>query len=238
LLLAATQSRQFEAASVKLHQGPGRVGITISGLRLNAEAEGVWNLIAYAYNLKSYQVSLTDAQQSTMGDQFYDISAKADGDAPPASDEFRQMLRSLLADRFQLRVHTGQRDVPVYELTVARNGPKFKPSTADAGAAPKFHANGRNWETSLTKASMDDVVRFLDGSAYLDRPVLDRTGLAGTYDIELTYTPDIPPNRREPDPSDISVFVALQDQLGLRLSPRKAPMEILIVDHVEKPSAN
>src|SRR5579863_8035841 len=85
----APSDRKFEVASVKLHEGPGSIGITTSGLRLNAEAEGVWGLIMYAYNLKSYQLSLSGPQRETLGEMFYDVAAKADGDAPPTTDEFR-----------------------------------------------------------------------------------------------------------------------------------------------------
>jgi len=235
----AASDRKFEVASVKLHEGPGRIGITTSGLRLNAEAEGVWSLIMYAYNLKSYQISLTGPQRAALGDMFYDVAAKADGDTPPTADEFRSMVQSLLADRFQLRVHREPREMSVYELVVGNKGPKFKESAHDATSAERIRADGRNWEATLSKASMGDLVHLLDGNGYLDRPALDKTGLTGTYDIKLTYTPDIPPNRRgEPDPNDISIFGAVQDQLGLKLQPQKAAMEVLIVDHVEKPTVN
>ncbi len=230
---------QFEVASVKVHQGPGRIHIATSGLRLTAEAEGVWSLIMYAYNLKSYQVSLSDAQRAMLGDTFFDVEAKAEGVVPPTTEEFRQMMRALLADRFQLRVHREAREMPVYELMVGRNGPKFKASAPDAISSQKFRADGRNWAANLTKATMDELVQYLDGSAFLDRPVFDKTGLTGAYDIKLSYTPDIPPNRRgEPDPNDISIYAAVEEQLGLKLQPQKAAVEILIVDRVEKPSGN
>ena len=193
----------------------------------------------YAYNLKGYQVSLTGPQREALGDMFYDVAAKADGDTPPTVDEFRQMMQSLLADRFQLKVHREQREVPVYELVAGNKGPRVKESDHDATFANRIRGEGRNWEATLSKASMSDFIHLLDGNGYLDRPVLDKTGLTGTYDIKLTYTPDIPPNRRgEPDPADISIYEAVQNQLGLKLQPQRAVMEILIVDQVEKPTGN
>jgi uncharacterized protein (TIGR03435 family) len=84
---------------------------------------------------------------------------------------------------------------------------------------------------------MDDVVRAIENSI-VDRPVLDRTGLTGTYAIRLVYTPNIPPNRKAPELDDISIFTAVQEQLGLRLEPQKAMVEVLVVDHAEKPSDN
>jgi uncharacterized protein (TIGR03435 family) len=174
-----------------------------------------------------------------MGDLFYDVAAKADGDIPPTTDEFREMMQSLLAERFQLKTHRERQDVNVYELVVGKNGPKLKASAPDAVSATNFHANGRNWEASLPKATMGDLIQLLDGNGYLGRPALDKTGLTGTYNIQLTYTPDIPPNRRgEPDSNDISIFTAVQDQLGLKLSPQKAQMEVLVVDRVAKPFGN
>ena len=174
-----------------------------------------------------------------MGDLFYDVVAKADGDTPPTTDEFREMMQTLLVERFQLQVHRERREVPVYGLVVGKNGPKFKQSAPDASPGVSFHANGRNWEALLPKASMGDLIQLLDGNGYLGRPAMDKTGLTGTYNVQLTYTPDIPPNRRgEPDPNDITIFNAVQSQLGLRLEPQKTEMEVLVVDHVEKPSGN
>jgi uncharacterized protein (TIGR03435 family) len=235
----APSNRKFEVASVKPHEGPGRIGIKTSGLRLNAEAEGVWSLIMYAYNLKSYQISLTGPQRAALGDMFYDVAAKADGDTPPTADEFQRMMQSLLADRFQLKVHREQREMPVYELVVGNKGSKLNKSAQDATSSSRIRGDGRNWEATLSRASIDDLVHLLDGNGHLDRPVLDKSGLTGTYDIKLIYTPDIPPNRRgEPDPNDISIFSAVQDQLGLRLQPQRATMGVLIVGHVEKPTGN
>jgi uncharacterized protein (TIGR03435 family) len=86
---------------------------------------------------------------------------------------------------------------------------------------------------------MEDVADAIDYTAMLDRPVVDRTGLAGTYDIKLIYTPNTRANREgEPDLNDISVFQAVEEQLGLKLEAQNAPVEMLVVDRVEKPSGN
>jgi uncharacterized protein (TIGR03435 family) len=148
------------------------------------------------------------------------------------------MLQSLLADRFKLRFHREMREIPVYELVAAKNGPKLKESAPTAESMGRMTVNGRNYQASIPKARMDDVVQAI-GNSFLDRPVLDKTGLTGTYDLKLTYTPDIPSNRKgDPDPNDISIFTAVQEQLGLKLEPTKALVEILVVDHVEKPIEN
>jgi uncharacterized protein (TIGR03435 family) len=233
----APSVRAFEVASIKPHQGPLiQMDISTSGPRLNAEGANLYMLIMYAYHLRSYQVSGTAPLMAD--DSRYEIAAKAEGDAAPTKDEFRQMLQSLLADRFKLKVHREMREMPVYELVVGKNGPKFKQSAPDASPLAHYHWTGRNNEITIPKATLDDVIGAIANSM-LDRPVLDRTGLTGTYDIKLTYTPDVKSHRdSEPDLSDINIFTAVQDQLGLKLEAQKAMVEILVVDHVEQPSAN
>jgi uncharacterized protein (TIGR03435 family) len=190
----------------------------------------------YAWDLKSYQAPATPALLP-FGDSFYDIAAKAEGDIAPSNAEFRRMLQLLLADRFRLVMHRETRELPVYALVVGRNGPKFKESTPESSLGEHYSASGRNWEVTIPKATMDDVLRAIE-NRLPDRPVLDKTGLKGTYDIRLTYTPDIPPNRKAPDPDDISIYTAVQEQLGLKLEPQKAMVEVLVVDHAEKPGGN
>jgi len=229
-------SRAFEVASVKLHEtNTIPPGISTSGSRLNAEAANLRRLIMYAYGLRNYQISGT-APAVTDATPRYDIVAKAEGDSVPTKDEFRQMLQLLLADRFKLKVHREPREMPVYALVVGKNGPKFKQSAA--GASPDIHyaASGRNYEVTMLKATMDDLLSAIENSL-IDRPVVDKTGLTGTYDIKMTYIPDIKANRDTPDLSDISIFTAFE-QLGLKLEAQKAMVEILVVDHVEQPSVN
>jgi uncharacterized protein (TIGR03435 family) len=229
--------RAFEVASVKLHETPRTMpGITTSGPRLNADAANLMRLIMYAYNLRSYQVSGAPPHPA-LGDARYDIVAKAEGDSAPTKDEFRQMLQVLLADRFKLKVHRETREIPVYELVVGKNGPKFKESAPDASPVAHYAASDRNYRVTIPKATMDDVLTAIENSL-LDRPVLDKTGLTGTYDIKMTYLPDIKAYRETPDLSDISIFTAVEQQLGLKLEAQKAMVEILIVDRVEEPSAN
>jgi uncharacterized protein (TIGR03435 family) len=231
------QSLQFEVASIRPHEPPlPRIQISTAGSTLTAECYSLFNLITYAYNLRNYQVSFAPANSSIAG-TFYDIAAKAEGDTIPTRDEFGRMMQSLLADRFKLKVHHETREMQVYALVVGKNGPKLKDSAPDANPMAYFNVVGRNYRVTRAKATMDDVVQAI-GNSFLDRPVLDQTGLTGTYNLSLTYTPDIPTNRGESDPNDISIFTAVQEQLGLKLEPQKASIEILVVDSVEKPSEN
>jgi len=229
---------EFEVASIRAHpDAPHSIGISTAGNRLTVEASFTAAIILYAYNLKNYQLDVPKSLPEAFG-TMYDIAATAEGGATPTQDEFRRMLQSLLADRFKLRFHREMREMPVYELVAAKNGPKLNESGPNAESMGRMTVNGRNYQASIPKASMDDVVRAI-GNSFLDRPVLDKTGLTGTYDLKLTYTPDIPSNRKgDPDPNDISIFTAVQEQLGLKLEPTKARVEILVVDRVEKPTEN
>jgi uncharacterized protein (TIGR03435 family) len=228
----------FEVASVKVHAEPPHIiGVKTTGMRLIADAETVRGLIMWAYNLKNFQVA-GPGQESPVGDTFFDVVAKAEGEKAPSRGEFRQMLQALLADRFKLKVHRETREMPVYALVVGKNGPKLKPSAPDAGDGGRLQVVGRNYEHTVPKATMNDVVDGVANSM-LDRPVVDQTGLTGTYDLKLVYTPERTMRQAaEGHPEDLSIFTAVQEQLGLKLEPRRADVEILVVDHVEKPSEN
>jgi uncharacterized protein (TIGR03435 family) len=232
---STTFGQSFEVASIRPHPGdPHSINITTSGPRLTAEAETVFGLLMYAYELKSYQLADSPAY-STVGDNYYDIVAKAEGDGEPTQAEFRHMMQSLLADRFKLKIHRETREMPVYVLTVGKGGPKFKESAPDALGLGNHGVNGRIQTLTLPNATMDQVAGELRVYAG-DRPILDKTGLTGTYAIKFEATPAF--RMRNPDPEDISVFTAVQEQLGLKLEAQKGMVEVLVVDHVEKPSAN
>ena len=237
ILLSALNifAQSFEVASIKVHPGPAsNINITTSGPLFRASAQFVGGLVLYAYNLKNYQLAWA-SPDTNIGETFFDIEAKAEGDAAPKTDEFRQMLQSLLADRFKLKVHHEMRELSVFALVVGKSGPKFKESAPDAVASLRVGVNGRNQIMTVTKRTLEDVVQQLP--VYTGRPVIDKTGLTGTYDIKLEATPSFRINR-DPDPADISVFDAVQQQLGLKLEAQKAMIDVLVIDHVEKPTGN
>jgi len=234
----AQQPRVFEVASVKLNEDMRtRPSISTSGARFTAQAKNIVTLIMYAYNVRYYQVARTKAL-GVLEDDRFDISARSSGDNAPRTEEFRQMLEALLSDRFKLRAHREMREMPVYTLVTGKNGPKFKESPPDTAPGERYAASGRNYVVTLSKATMDNILVAIENS-YVDRPVLDRTGLQGMYDITLTYTPDVKPIRDAgPSPDDITIFTAVQKQLGLELVPAKAMVEIIVVDQIERPSPN
>jgi uncharacterized protein (TIGR03435 family) len=194
----------------------------------------------------------------------YDIDAKVDGADVEALKKLspaqrRLILQPLLADRFKLKVHTETKQLPVYELVVAKGGPKLKEATvgdtyANGIKGPDGVGRGgmvRMGRGQLTAQGvpMTSVVNML--SQQLHRTVIDKTGLAGKYDLELNWTPDEgegmgspPPGGGQPhgdappEGSGPSIFTAIQEQLGLKLLSGKGPVDTLVIDHVEMPTNN
>ena len=233
-------TRSFEVASIRVQPGPVRtISITTSGNRLRVEASMTAGLIMYAYNIRNYQLD-RGSLPNVVGDTMYDIEAKADGETAPTRDEFRLMMQSLLADRFHLKVHRTLKEMLVYALVPGRNGPKFKESKPDADPTVHVKATGSNYqfyELFAPKETMDDLANTLWN--YVDLPVLNKTGLGGTYDIKLNYTPQFKLGKGpELDANELSVFTAVQEQLGLKLESQKSMVEVLVIDHIEKPSEN
>ncbi|WP_263355901.1 TIGR03435 family protein [Acidicapsa ligni] len=181
----------------------------------------------------------------------YDVEAKVDGaDAPRLKTLTRkqrgEMLLPLLADRFNLKFHHETKTLPVYELVISKGGSKLKEST------PKLDADGKptggRWMTSdkkmeATGVKLDALLSLL--SQQLGHTVVDKTNLTGSYDFTLKWTPDDAPVEAKgadgTSPTEEiapSLFTALQEQLGLKLEPRKTTVDVIVIDHIEQPSAN
>jgi uncharacterized protein (TIGR03435 family) len=167
----------------------------------------------------------------------YDVEAKAEGDGVPTRSEFRQMLRALLGERFQLRVRREFREVPVYALTIVSGGPRFSVSSPEEEKRGNHGVHGINLTLDLVHATMDDICREMGGYFWIDKPVVDRTGLTGAYDIRFEATPE---NRvgKNLGEEEVSIFVAVREQLGLKLEPAKAPMEFVVIEQFSRPSGN
>jgi len=160
-------------------------------------------------------------------------------------------LRGLLADRFNLKAHLETREMPVYALLVAKGGSKLKPAAAVASGPPRRSLMGGRGQLTGTGATLDMLIHLLSNAT--GRTIIDRTGLTGAYDFKLEWTPDpgemglagppppgAPSGEKEaaPAPDGPSLFTAVQEQLGLRLEATKGPVQVVVADHVEKPSAN
>lgn len=211
----------------------------------------VRNLITLAYGLQDFQLLNAPGWTSTEG---YDVVAKAPADeipSPPATresvderkrrfDRVRERLRSLLADRFGLAVHYETRDHSVYFLTVAKNGPTLKPVLTADGPPRKEEGRGHSRGFAVP---IDMLVTTLSNATRTT--VIDKTGLTGRYDYTLDWTPDfqgVPANpgteAAQALGSGPAIYTAVREQLGLQLESGKAPVDVLVVDHVDRPSAN
>jgi uncharacterized protein (TIGR03435 family) len=221
--------QKFEVASIRLHTGPvHRVGGMPSGPRLVMEAMSLRNLVGYAYDVKDYQIAGTKDWMET---DRYDISAKAEGDGQRSRVEFREMMQSLLAERFHVVLHHESREMPVYALTVSKGGPKLKDSPPDAKQMLLMESVNRSIRLTVTKGSMDQLVTQFSNSNGVDRPAVDHTGLTGLYDYKLEWG-------LSSDPDTVSIYTAIQEQLGLKFEPTRAPIDSLLVDHAERPGEN
>jgi uncharacterized protein (TIGR03435 family) len=238
----SAQSERFEVASIRLHTGVLIVsgGIEISGSRVSIPASTVSELIAGAYDLKDYQL---EGVSEWMRSDRYDIAAEAAAGSVPTVEQAKRMLQTLLAERFQLKIHSETREKSVYALVVGKNGSKLKENAAGSGIV-KFNRKGRDVEMVFTGTPIDSLIGQFPRMPGIDRPVLDETGLSGKYDFQFSLT-DVQLGMRveqngipAADAESASVFTALQDQLGLKLDPRKAPIQVFVIDRVERPSEN
>ena len=235
--IAFAQDRpQFAVASIKPETGRPPVSRKINPDGIAFTGVTLVGCIKAAYGLYDYQIVGGEAYRQDE----YDISAKADSNE--SKDRLMLMLRTLLADRFKLVVHTETKELPVLSLAIAKSGSKLKASTNDDPPGMRAADGG----LKFTKYTMPELGEFLSRLGSLGRPVLDRTGLQETYDFTLLIDGqkfDI--NNR--DGADAfkrsmsdwpSISHDLQDQLGLRLESDKAPVERLVIDPAEKPAAN
>jgi uncharacterized protein (TIGR03435 family) len=269
------QSVQFEVASIRPSALTGAdhmdVGVHIDGQQVRCTSLNLKDYIAAAYNLKIYQIEGAD-----LGGNRFDISAKLP--AGGKESEVPEMLKALLADRFKMASHFEKKDFPVYALVVAKGGLKMKESPVDTAAvaaepgerprAPSTNVSGSGGRGGVhielgngsffTLADNKFIGRKLPMASFADvlgrfedKPVVNMTGLAGSYDFELQFTQEdymamlirsaiaagvtLPPEalRALSGSSGDSLLSAL-DRLGLKLENRKAPIEVLVVEHIEK----
>ncbi|HEY1760741.1 MAG TPA: TIGR03435 family protein [Bryobacteraceae bacterium] len=184
----------------------------------------MWSL-AYAYHLKELQITGALAWLSAF-DSAYDIEGKP---ASPVTDEqCRLMVQSLFADRFKLAAHMEMKESPVYLLTIGKNGTKLREGGGvKLNGSVQVDASGKpDWADGWTASQLAGYL-----AEWAGRPVVDRTGLTGRYGVTLDFS------RKDGDDRP-SVFTAVQEQLGLKLDAGKAPIEMLVVDHIEKPGDN
>lgn len=241
--MAADANPTFEVATIKPTK-PGTPGkyFSVQGRRFMTGGTTLTDMIKFAYGVHQQQIV---GAPDWMSSEKYDISAEPDGEGAPNDRQWKTMLQKLLADRFQLKFHHEKRELTVYALTIGKGGPKLTKSTGDPNGLPSMFFRGLGY-LPARNATMADFAGVLQG-AVLNRPVVDQTGLTGRFDFTLKWTPDEtqfsdlggykPPATENPDaPPDL--FTAIQQELGLKLESTKAPVDVLVIDHVERPSAN
>jgi uncharacterized protein (TIGR03435 family) len=234
----STQLQQFVVASV-MPAAPGAPGggayLLMPGGTFVGRNLPVKRLVMEAYGMSDFQIT---GGPAWIGSEHYDIDAKADGLA--TADQLRHLMEVLLADRFKLTIHRSTKQLPIFVLVVGKSGPKIHlsehPDPGNRRIVSRARING--------DFTIAEFVKRL--GPLLGRSVIDRTELRGEYDLNLEWAPDsgqgLPvPGVSVPPPTDSngpSIFTAIQEQLGLRLESQKGPVEILLIDRVEKPSEN
>jgi uncharacterized protein (TIGR03435 family) len=225
----------------------GSDGDAAHGPTFNITGVALKNLIEIAYGVDSFQVA---GGPATLMAQRFDVRAKSDDSAGAqlagltrcqVSAAKQQMLQTVLADRFKLTVHRGTKEVTAYNLVVAKSGAKLTASPPLPAEPEPEHprgarSEGRGDHHGTRQIYHDFPMQQLASTltAELNLPVADKTGLSGVYDFTLQWSSD-DTSREDPYPS---LFTAIQEQLGLKLEPTKAPIDVIVIEHIEPPSEN
>jgi uncharacterized protein (TIGR03435 family) len=230
---AAAPPPAFEVASIKLNPVTSgtvfqsfmrRPAPGATGNRYFQRQTTLQVLVMQAYGVWDHQISgLPDWARAPNGEH-YEVDARAAGEATPPTDQLQSMLQTLLADRFHLRLHREMKDLSVYALTIAKGGSKLQELPGDPRPG----------------GMIQSLVNLL--SNVVDRPIVDKTGLTGSYDFApvnaLGWAKLGEEHRADPMSIPESLIGPLEDKVGLKLEPRKEPLEVLVIDRAEKPSPN
>ena len=185
-------------------------------------------MIRHAFGVRASQV---EGAPGWIDTDKYDLQATT-GTTKDLNDiELRPYWESMLASRFRMRYHRETKEMQIYSLTVAKGGPRLTENTAGGDTDTRVTNNAQHSSLTTTHIALRAFASFLGGR--LDRTVLDKTGLTGSYDVKLDWSPDL-----SEDTGSASIFTALQDQLGLKLESGKGPVEMIVIDNLERPTEN
>lgn len=198
--------------------------MTLSGPRAIVTGATLASLIAFAYDLKPYEIG--EGGWPAWKSEQFDISAKAAVDGELTRDQFRLLFQTLLVDRFKLKFHRETKQVSGYLLTVGRNGSRMKAAIPDETSGMSLVSPHKDVSMIVSNWTMEQLTRQL--TVMFGEPVLDDTGLTGSYDYQLNWGED--------NSQYGALLTAIQDQLGLKLQAHKGPIQVLVVDGVVKPS--
>jgi uncharacterized protein (TIGR03435 family) len=236
--MAATADPAFEVATIKPSQENEKErSYGFKGVRFGAENASVTDLIKFADKVRDRQI---DGGPTWMNEDKFDIAAETDTAGQPSRDQQRSMVRKLLADRFGLKVQVVQRDFPVYALTVVESPPKVAASEPgyDHGYVNVTDRKDGQTAVQFTHYTMpefaDALMNFIQ-----DRQIVDETGLTGRFNFALMIPTDTAYGRQGPDDIDraAAYFGAVQP-LGFKLVRKRSPLEVIVINHLDKPSAN
>jgi uncharacterized protein (TIGR03435 family) len=207
----------------------GKMIAGVNGRHMLMVNTSVNDIVAFAYGLDPKQIIGAPAWSDSSP---YDVDGVTDVEGQPNTRQLRTLYQALLADRFKLIFHREKRTLSVFAITVAKGGPKLtKSASAATDPTPFYSGDGTLKVTNNSLADIADVMKY-----FVERPVVDQTGLTGRYDFRLKWSPD---EAQSSDPNaPPGIFTAIQEQLGLKLVATKAPVDVIVIDHVERPSAN
>jgi uncharacterized protein (TIGR03435 family) len=237
----------FDVASVKRQpwnsEGGSSLGVFLRGDTLDAEHCSLYDLISWAYGLRDGNLSggpvWANRDKLLMIDaELYQVIGKVSANPPPSAEAFRQMLQMLLADRFQLKIHHVEKELPAYNLVIDKGGGlKMTLSAPGTSFSNNQRSIGRYAIRMVTsQLTMQDFAGMIAG--YAGRPVFDKTGLAGGYDFRLDFIPESVTAETDLPPGVQPISQAVREQLGLRLEASTGMFDTVVIDHAERPASN
>ncbi len=243
-MMAADADPSFEVATIK-PTDPDAQGrrINADGRKFVTQNTTLADLIKFAYRINGKQIV---GAPEWFDSERFSIAAVSDGEGAPSDKQWRTMVQKLIAERFKFKTHTEKRELSVYVLSVGKDGPKNLTKNLSTEILPRLSLvpDPAGLVSSAQNATLKEYADIVLQGRLLDRPVLDQTGISGKYDFKITFMPDDsvfgghgppPPTSDNPAPN---FFTAIQEQLGLKLDAVKAPADVMVIDHVEKPSEN
>lgn len=233
----------FEVATIKPSDtsAPHGTFIRHRGRNIIAYNLSLTELIRYAYGLQEKQIA--SGPPSLLATHF-DIDGVPDIDGHPNVQQTRSMFQNLLISRFNLAFHYEPRNLSVYAIQVAKGGPKLTPTPRKAGDSTEFTFTCQAVLT-VRNYSVPDIARGIQ-DVFLDKPVVDQTRLSGRYDFDLKWTPDdsqtycptAAAHSRDDPKAPPGLYTAIKEQLGLKIVTTRAPVQVMVIDHIAEPSAN
>lgn len=233
--MPADADPSFEVATIKATDPSDQnTGFHVDGQRIWIENTTIDKALTFAYDVHEQQIV---GAPSWFATEKFDIQGVPDVPGEPNLKQIKSMIRKLLSDRLLLKSHHGQEELSVYAIRVGKGGPKLTPSKDDPNALQSENNQRSGGEITMKARNMPIAGLVTELNFFMDRPVIDQTNLAGKWDFEWRWARDETRVATNPDAAP-DLFTAIQEQLGLRIDSVKAPIDALIIDHAERPSAN